>query len=92
MSLTVLSPVGINRVEARSVSPRIASLEGAAIGILINNKPNSEFLQDQITALLRERFKIGKVVKKIKPNAAVGAKNLDVFAREVKAVITAIGD
>jgi hypothetical protein len=92
MSLTVLSPIGINRVEARGVSPRIATLEGADIGILINNKPNSEFLQDQITALLRERFKIGKVIKKIKPNAAVGAKNLDVFAREVKAVITAIGD
>lgn len=92
MSLTVLSPIGINRVEARGVSPRISSLEGADIGILINNKPNSEFLQDEITALLRERFKIGKVIKKIKPNAAVGAKHLDVFAREVKAVITAIGD
>jgi len=92
MSLTVLSPIGINRVEARGVSPRIPTLEGADIGILINNKPNSELLQDQITALLRERFKIGKVVKKIKPNAAVGAKNLDAFAGQVKAVITAIGD
>jgi hypothetical protein len=92
MSLTVLSPVGINRVEARAVSQRIASLEGADIGILINNKPNSEFLQDQIVAFLRERYKIGKVVKKIKPNASVGAKNLETFAKEVKAVITAIGD
>jgi hypothetical protein len=92
MSVTVLSPVGINRVEARPISPRIASLEGADLGILINNKPNSEFLQDQITAFLRERYKIGKVHKKIKPNASVGAKGLDAFAKEVKAVITAIGD
>jgi hypothetical protein len=92
MSITVLSPVGINRVEARPVSARIASLEGADLGILINNKPNSEFLQDTVANLLRERYKIGKVIKKIKPNASVGARNLDVFAKEVKAVITAIGD
>jgi len=92
MSITVLSPVGINRVEARAISERPASLEGLDIGILINNKPNSEFLQDQIAALLRERYAIGKVHKKIKPNASVGARGLDAFAKEVQAVITAIGD
>lgn len=92
MSMTVLSPVGINRVEARPASPRIRSLDGANLGILINNKPNSEYLQDQVAALLRERYKIGKVIKKTKPNASVGAKGLDLFAKEVQAVITAIGD
>lgn len=92
MSMVVLSPVGINRVEARPVSPRIGSLEGANLGILINNKPNSEFLQDTVAALLRERYKIGTVIKKIKPNASVGAKGLEQFAKEVQAVITAIGD
>jgi len=92
MSITVLSPVGINRVEARAISERPASLEGLDIGILINNKPNSEFLQDQIAALLHERYAIGKVHKKIKPNASVGARGLDAFAKEVQAVITAIGD
>jgi hypothetical protein len=92
MSLTVLSPVGINRVEARPISPRIKSLEGATLGILINNKPNSEFLQDQIAELLKQKYKIAKVVKKVKPNASVGAKGLELFAKEVGAAITAIGD
>lgn len=92
MGITVLSPVGINRVEARPVSPRMRSLDGATLGILINNKPNSEFLQDTVAALLKERYQIGNVVKKIKPNASVGAKGLDQFAKEVGAVITAIGD
>ena len=90
--VTVLSPLGINRTEARAPAPRIARLEGAVIGILNNSKPNSLPLQEHIAALLGERYKLRGVVKKLKPSASLGAEGLDTFAREVGAVITAIGD
>ena len=36
--ITVLSPVGINRVGAQAMAPRLASLDGIALGIF-NNVP-----------------------------------------------------
>ncbi|MBI4083878.1 MAG: hypothetical protein HY423_14835 [Candidatus Lambdaproteobacteria bacterium] len=90
--ITVLSPVGINRVEAQPIAPRLKSLEGVKIGILNNSKPNSLPLQERIVELLSKQYKFGGVVKKQKPNASVGAEKLDVYAREVGAVITAMGD
>jgi len=90
--ITVLSPEGINRVAARPIAPRLTSLDGVTLGILNNSKPNSLPLQEQVVERLTRRYKLGGVVTKQKPNAAVGAEKLDVYAREVGAVITAIGD
>jgi hypothetical protein len=90
--ITVLSPVGINQVEAQPTTPRLPSLEGVRLGILNNSKPNSLPLQERMVALLAARYRFGSVVTKQKPNAAVGAEKLDLYAREVDAVITAIGD
>lgn len=44
--ITVWSPLGINRVEARPITPRLDSLDGVTLGILNNNKPNSLRLQE----------------------------------------------
>lgn len=90
--ITVLSPVGINRTEARAPSDRIKSLRGATLGILNNSKPNSLPLQEHIAGLLGARFQLAGVVTKKKPSASLAADGLYTFAREVGAVITAIGD
>jgi hypothetical protein len=90
--ITVLSPVGINRVAARSVAPRLASLEGVTLGVLNNSKPNSLLLQERVAELLGPAHGIAKTVIKQKWSAAVGADDLDAYAQEVGAVITAIGD
>ena len=90
--ITVWSPLGINRVEARRLTPRLATLDGVTLGILNNSKPNSLPLQERVVERLARRFRLGGVVTKQKPNAAVGAEKLDVWAREVGAVVTAIGD
>jgi len=90
--ITVLNPVGINRVAAQPVAPRLASLEGVTLGILNNGKPNSLALQERVAELLARQHRLGGVVTKQKPSAAVGAEKLDLYAREVGAVITAIGD
>ena len=90
--ITVLSPVGINQVAARPMAPRVVSLEGVALGILNNSKPNSLCLQERVADLLGRDVGLAKVVAKQKFSAAVGADDLDGYAQEVGAVITAIGD
>jgi hypothetical protein len=90
--ITVFSPLGINHTEARPPSARIASLDGAVLGILNNSKPNSLALQEHIAHLLGSRFKLAGVVTKKKPSASLGADGLHGFSREVGAVMTAIGD
>ena len=91
-TVAVLSPVGINRVEARPIAPRLASLRSVRLGILNNSKPNSLALQERVVDLLAKTVTLGPIVTKQKPSAAVGAEKLDLYAREVDAVITAIGD
>ena len=90
--ITVLSPLGINRVEARKLTPRLSSLDGVRLGILNNSKPNSLALQERVAELLGARAGLNGVVVKQKPSAAIGAEQLDRYAQEVDAVITAIGD
>ena len=90
--ITVLSPVGINRIGAQPIAPRLASLDGVTLGILNNSNPNSLALQQRVVELLAKEHTLAGVVTKQKPSAAVGAEDLDAYAREVGAVITAIGD
>lgn len=90
--ITVLSPLGINRVEAQAIAPRVKDLNGITLGLVNNAKPNSRLLQDYILNLLKERYDIDNVILKQKPNAAVGAEGLADYAKEVDAVITAVGD
>jgi hypothetical protein len=91
-AITVLSPLGVNRVTAQPISARLASLDGITLGILNNSKPNSLRLQERVAELISRRHPLGGVVTKQKPSAAVGAEKLDVYAREVGAVVTAVGD
>jgi len=90
--IIVLSPEGINRVEAEPMAARLASLDGARLGILNNSKPNSLHLQERVIELLGARHKLEGVVTKQKPSAAIGAEKLDLYCQEVDGVLTAIGD
>ena len=90
--ITVLSPLGVNRVGSQPLAPRLRSLDGVTLGILNNSKPNSLRLQQHVAELLGQKYALARIVTKQKPSAAVGAEDIDTFAREVGAVITAIGD
>ena len=91
-SITVLSPLGINRAGSQPLAPRLRSLDGVTLGILNNNKPNSLELQRRVVELLGKSHPVAGAVTKQKPNAAIGADGLDAYAKEVGAVITAISD
>ena len=71
--ITLLSPVGVNRVQAQPISRRLASLEGVRLGILNNSKPNSLALQERVAELLGAQHRLGGVVTRQKPSAAIGA-------------------
>jgi len=90
--ITVLSPLGVNRVGAQPLAPRVRSLDGITLGILNNSKPNSLELQRHLVELLGRYHPVTGAVTKQKPSAAIGAEGLDAYAKEVGAVITAIGD
>ena len=90
--ITVLSPEGVNRVEAEPMATRLASLDGVRLGILNNSKPNSLELQRRVVELLGQRHRVAGSITKRKPSAAIGADGLDAYAKEVGAVITAISD
>jgi hypothetical protein len=89
--ITVLSPVGVNRVGSQPIAPRLRSLDGVTLGILNNSKPNSLELQRRVVELIGQRHSVSSVTKQ-KPSAAIGAEGLDAYVKEVGAVITAISD
>lgn len=64
----------------------------ARLGLLNNNKPNSQLLQQHIVDLISGKVELGEVVKKQKSIPSIGAEGLVEYATEVDAVITAIGD
>ncbi len=90
--ITVLSPLGVNRVGSQPIAPRLRSLDGVTLGILNNSKPNSLELQQRVVELIGQRHAVTGAVTKQKPSAAIGAEGLDAYAKEVGAVISAIGD
>jgi len=91
-AITVLGPLGVNRAVRQAMAPRLGSLDGVTLGVLNNSKPNSLALQQHLATLLGAKTRLVGVVVKQKPTAAIGAEKLDVYAREVSAVVTAIGD
>ena len=90
--ITVLSPLGVNRIGSQPIAPRLRSLEGVTLGILNNSKPNSLELQQRVVELIGRSHTVAGVLTKQKPSAAIGAEGLDAYAKEVGAVITAISD
>ena len=90
--ITVLRPLGINRVGSQPIAPRLRSLDGVTLGVLNNSKPNSLELQQYVVDLVGRRHSLKGAVIKQKPSAAIGAEGLDAYAKEVGAVITAISD
>lgn len=87
-----LRPPAAEAVVARA--PRKSSLDGATLGLLANGKSNSMALLDRVVERLRERHRIGHVVRVAKSNASAPVidTDADMLAGRCAAVITAIGD
>ena len=61
--LVTLDPRGGSTHENTGVAPRPQSLDGLVVGLLSNNKPNSELLLRDVAELVRREFEVKDVVE-----------------------------
>jgi hypothetical protein len=50
-----------------TIAPRLDTLAGKTVGLLDISKPGGSFFLDHLEGLLKERFKVKEVVRKMKP-------------------------
>lgn len=91
----LLNPVGeIDPLEI-PLAPRLPDLSGKVVGLLDNMKVNCELFLDRVEELLREKYKIGEVLRR-KKFAGAGKEAppevLQKLASRCDAVIHAFGD
>jgi hypothetical protein len=92
-TLRLLSPVGESRVTALQ-APALPPLRGKTVGFIDNRKTNFDRLIEGLSAILRDRHGVGRIVHRQKAHAAVGAppELLAEMARTCDLVITGSGD
>lgn len=92
MALTLLDPTSERTPTARSLSPRLASLEGITVGLLDISKPRGNVFLDRLEALLHER---GAQTKRYRKPTFTKPAPVDLrheIAAECNAVIEALAD
>ena len=58
-----LDPRDTSTTQSEGVAPRPGSLDGKVVGLLSNNKPNSELLLRGVIDLLKENYSVKEVVE-----------------------------
>ena len=93
-SFQVLDPTATPSVATAGMADRPNSLAGMRIGLLRNDKLNSESLLDAIYDVLSERFEIAKAYRVNKGDASRPADPdfLSDFSNEVDVALLANGD
>jgi hypothetical protein len=92
--LRLLNPKYEGEAPAGRLAARLASLEGARIGLLDNDKPKAGRLLEHVAGLLRERHGVGGFLRVRKGSATRPAEEEHIrrLLGEADAVVTAIGD
>lgn len=92
--LVTLDPRGSSVHEETGIAPRPGSLDGLVIGLLSNNKPNSELLLRNVANLVGEQYGIEEVVEANKGSHRVPApaEMIADLAERCDVVITATAE
>ena len=61
--IVTLDPRGTSTHEDTGIAPRPGSLDGLVIGLLSNNKPNSELLLRDVADLVGQQYAVKDVVE-----------------------------
>ena len=61
--IVTLDPRGTSTHENTGIAPRPGSLDGLVIGLLSNNKPNSELLLRDVADLVGQQYAVKDVVE-----------------------------
>lgn len=81
-------------VEDITMAPRLDSLNGKRIGLLFDGRLNGDKLLWNVADLLKERYEIGEVTFRARPNVSDVSPSdlLDELAEKADATLIAIGD
>ena len=92
--LVTLDPRGGSTHENMGIAQRPQSLDGMVIGLLSNNKPNSELLLRDVADLVGQQYKIKEVVEANKGSHRVPApaEMIADLAERCDVVITATAE
>ncbi len=96
MPNAILDPTGTVSSRAKPAAPRaprLASLQGKRVGLLINTKQNARPFLEEVGRLLRERYDV-TLTERTKVNFAVPEPEdvIKELAAEADAIITGVGD
>ena len=92
--LVTLDPRGSSTHENTGIAPRPQSLDGLVVGLLSNNKPNSELLLRDVAELVRQEFDVKDVVEANKGSHRIPApaEMIADLAERCDVVITATAE
>jgi hypothetical protein len=96
MPNAILDPTGTVASTAKPAAPRaprLASLQGKRVGLLINTKMNARPFLEEVGRLLQERYDV-TLTERVKVNFAVPEPEdvIKELAAESDAIITGVGD
>lgn len=92
--LVTLDPRGSSTHENTGIAPRPDSLAGLVIGLLSNNKPNSELLLRDVADMLKQQYAVKDVVEANKGSHRIPAPTEMIadLAERCDVVITATAE
>ena len=89
--MLIVNPEGARSTAERSLTPRPASLQGAVVGLLDNNKPGAKEIFDGLMPNLRE-LGVADFVYRRKVHPAGPNPHVVELAGRVDVAISALGD
>ena len=93
MPTVLVNPFDETERAQAKVAPRLDSLAGKTIGLLDISKPGGSLFLDHLEHLLKERFNVAQVVRKMKPTFTKPAPDGVIEElRTCDAVIEALAD
>ncbi|MYE54609.1 MAG: hypothetical protein F4X34_05365 [Chloroflexi bacterium] len=92
--LVTLDPRGSSTHEDTGIAPRPRSLDGLVIGLLSNNKPNSELLLRGVADLVKQQYEVKDVVEANKGSHRIPApaEIISDLAERCDVVVTATAE
>lgn len=93
--MVLLNPEGSSQETRHELAPRrLASLDGATVGLLGNTKLNADAILAAVGDLLGQRYALKAVVIRTKPSFSVPApaETVDEMAATCDVVIAGVGD
>ena len=93
MPTILVNPFDERERTQATVAPRLDTLTDKTIGLLDISKPGGSFFLDHLEQVLKERFKVKEVIRKMKPTFTKPAP--DAVIQELRvcdAVIEALAD